>query len=83
MRGPSIVGLSLHQPLAHGPHCGLRSVRDAELAQDVLHVFLDGLVADLQRLRDFLVRQAVAQTVAALRFRAVSTVHRCPKRGAA
>ena len=45
------------QSLAHGPHGGLRAVGDAELAQDVLHVLLDGLVADVEGLGDFLVAQ--------------------------
>jgi hypothetical protein len=48
----------LDQAFADGPHSGLRPVGDTDFAQDVLHVFLDGFVADVQRQGDFLVRQA-------------------------
>ena len=34
--------------LSHGPDGSLRAVRDADLPQDVLYVFLDRLDADLE-----------------------------------
>ena len=49
---------SLDQVLSYCPDGGLRAVRDADLAKDVLDVFFHRLVADSQRLGDFLVRQA-------------------------
>ena len=35
------------------PHCGLSSIVDVELAQNILHVLFDGLNADPKRLADF------------------------------
>ncbi len=49
------------QFFADGPDRGLGPIGDADLPQDVLHVLLDRLVADVQRVGDFLVRQAVGQ----------------------
>ncbi len=46
------------QALANGPNRGLRAVADGDLPQNVLHVFLDRLDADFQRLADLLVAQA-------------------------
>jgi len=53
--------LGLYQFLAHRPHGCLGTIGHADLSQDVLDVFLDRLVADVQRLGDFLVGQAVGQ----------------------
>ncbi len=53
--------LPLDEFLADGPNRRLRAVGDADLAEDVLHVLLHGFVADVQRLGDFLVGQAVGQ----------------------
>ena len=48
----------LRYPLPYGPDGDLRTVRDADLVNDVLHVLFDRLVADVQRLGDFLIRKA-------------------------
>ena len=50
--------IALDEIFANRPHGSLRSVRNADFSQDVLHVFLDRLVADSQRLGDLFVRQA-------------------------
>ena len=63
---------ALHQALAHGPNRGLGAIADGDLAQNVLHVLLDRLDADLQRLADLLVAQARGQRGAALASRAGS-----------
>ena len=39
---------SSDQISTHGPDCGLGAIRDADFSQDVLDVFLHGLVADPQ-----------------------------------
>ncbi len=49
------------EPFAHRPDGGLGAIRDADLAEDVLHVLLDRLVADVQSQGDFLVGQAIGQ----------------------
>src|SRR6188472_4113209 len=52
------VGLRPSDQVAtHCPDSGLRSIRDVNLAQDVLHMLLDRLDAGLQRPADFLVAQ--------------------------
>lgn len=53
--------LHLQQTLADCPHGGLSSVRDADLSQDMLHVFLDRFVTDVERVGDLFVRQSVCQ----------------------
>ena len=60
---PPEIANSSHNPLAHRPHRRLRSIGHADLSQNVLHVFFDGFVADLQRLRDFFVCQSQRQLV--------------------
>ena len=49
---------SSDQIFAHGPHRRLRAVGNADLSQNVLHVFFHRFVADAKRLGDFLVRQS-------------------------
>src|SRR5690606_34330765 len=51
----------LDKALAHGPNGSLRAVGDADLSQDVLDVFLDRFVTDMQRQGDFLVGQTERQ----------------------
>ncbi len=51
----------LHQSLTDGPDGGLRAIGNTDLAQDVLDVFLDRLVADVQCLSDFFVGQSECQ----------------------
>ena len=47
----------LYEFLAYGPNGGLGSIGNPNLPQDVLDVLLHGLVADLERLSNLLVRQ--------------------------
>src|SRR5262245_63851905 len=47
----------LNQTLLHGPNRGLGSIPGLQLAQDVLHVFLDRLNADIERTPDFAIRE--------------------------
>ena len=60
------VHSSLHDALFHSPNGGLRAVVDIELAQDVLHMFLDRLDADPERAADFAVAQSQAPRAAKL-----------------
>src|SRR5262249_11814293 len=48
------------QMIADGEERELETVRHAELAEDLRQVVLDGLLAQREALRDFLVRQAAA-----------------------
>ena len=57
----TVSRLALDQFFADGPDRRLRAIGNADLAQDVLHVFLDRLVADVQGVGDFLVRQSIGQ----------------------
>ena len=45
--------------VAYGPDRRLRPIVDADLAEDVLDVLLDGLIADVEHLGDLLVRQSL------------------------
>jgi hypothetical protein len=47
--------LLLQQPFANRPNCGLRAIRDTDLSQNVLHVFFDRFVADVERVGDLFV----------------------------
>ena len=52
---------SLRQPLPDRPDCRLSPVSNTDLPQYVLDVLLDGLIANVQRLRDFLIGQSQGQ----------------------
>ena len=45
----------LHKPISRSPYGGLCAVSHAKLANDVLHVLFDGLVADVQGLSNLFV----------------------------
>ena len=60
-RGDSTAGLrwsaaDLRQAFSDGPNGGLGAIADRQFSQDILHMFLDGLDADIERVGDFLVR---------------------------
>ncbi len=38
--------MALYQISSHGPNRGLGPIRDADLAKNVLYMFLDGFIAD-------------------------------------
>ncbi len=52
---------TLNETLSDRPHGRLGSIGNADLPQDVLHMFFYGLIADVQRQRDFLICQTECQ----------------------
>ena len=48
----------LNEVPSHGPYGGLRTIGDADLSQNVLHMLFHRLVADAERLGDFFVGEA-------------------------
>ena len=61
-----------NESFADRPNRHLSAVFDRELAEDVLHVFLDGFHADLQRFADFAVAQSEGQVTYNLRLARVN-----------
>ena len=55
----SVSNADLNQILSNGPDRRLRSVRHANLSEDMLHVLFHRLVADAERLRNFFIGKAV------------------------
>src|ERR1035437_3569329 len=50
-------------PVLDREHCGLDARGEVELRQDMAHVQLDRVVADVERARDRLVRHALRQVI--------------------